>query len=88
MLFESKSFNFIKMKIEDVPEERKSLPTRGIEGSFQIWTDEKAQRDSSLWNYDQNLWFIKGKVYNLTDFIFKHPGGSHWIEYTKGQNIT
>lgn len=30
------------MKMVDVPEVKKSLPTRGIEGSVQIWTDEKA----------------------------------------------
>lgn len=28
------------------------LPTRGIEGSYQIWIEEKAQRDSKLWNYE------------------------------------
>ena len=27
-------------------------------------------------------------MYDLTEFINKHPGGSHWINLTKGHNIS
>lgn len=27
-------------------------------------------------------------MYDLTNFAQKHPGGSHWINYTKGQDIS
>jgi cytochrome b involved in lipid metabolism len=31
---------------------------------------------------------IHNKQYDLTQFIPQHPGGEHWIENTRGQDIT
>ncbi|KAM3967153.1 cytochrome b5-related protein [Aphomia sociella] len=36
----------------------------------------------------ENLWRIHGSLYDLTDFVSKHPGGSQWITSTKGTDIT
>lgn len=30
----------------------------------------------------EGLWRIHNKLYDLTDFIDKHPGGSDWIKFT------
>lgn len=37
---------------------------------------------------ENGLWRIHDTLYDLTDFINKHPGGSDWIALTKGQDIT
>lgn len=34
------------------------------------------------------MWYINGKVYNLTKFIDKHPGGKLFLQLTQGQDIT
>lgn len=36
----------------------------------------------------EGLWRIRDKLYDLTDFAQRHPGGSFWIEQTKGTDIT
>ncbi|KAH8409602.1 hypothetical protein KR222_010579 [Zaprionus bogoriensis] len=36
----------------------------------------------------EGLWRIKDKLYDLTDFAQRHPGGAFWIERTKGTDIT
>jgi cytochrome b involved in lipid metabolism len=33
-------------------------------------------------------WRVHNKLYNLEDFIEKHPGGRDWIQFTKGTDIT
>lgn len=46
-------------------------------------------RDSQLWGNDNSdLWIVENKLYDLTPFIEKHPGGSTWLQITKGQDIT
>jgi cytochrome b involved in lipid metabolism len=51
--------------------------------------EEKVVRDCQLWgNDDSNLWIVENKIYDLTDFVQKHPGGSTWLTLTKGQDIT
>lgn len=34
------------------------------------------------------MWRVHDKLYDLTDFIERHPGGSEWISLTKGVDIT
>lgn len=34
------------------------------------------------------LWRIHNSIYDLTEFIEKHPGGTFWLENTKGHDIT
>lgn len=31
----------------------------------------------------EGLWRINHNLYDLTDFITIHPGGSQWVEFTK-----
>lgn len=31
----------------------------------------------------EGLWRIHDKLYDLTDFIQRHPGGREWLEITK-----
>lgn len=33
-------------------------------------------------------WRVHNKLYDLTDFIDKHPGGKDWLKTTKGTDIT
>ena len=37
---------------------------------------------------DPNLWRIHNKLYDLSDWIKLHPGGSEWISNTRGTDIT
>ncbi|KAJ8929854.1 hypothetical protein NQ314_017458 [Rhamnusium bicolor] len=48
-----------------------------------VWLDEKKETDGA-----ENLWRVHDGLYDLTDFIKKHPGGSEWISLTKGTDIT
>jgi len=51
--------------------------------------EEKVIRDSQLWGNDNtDLWIVENKLYDLKDFIPKHPGGPTWLQITKGQDIT
>lgn len=59
-----------------------------MKSSSDIWTREKAERDSELWGNREGLWVVENKVYDLREFVGKHPGGSQWIELTKGQDLT
>lgn len=34
------------------------------------------------------MWRVHDRLYDLTDFIGKHPGGKQWIEMTRGMDIT
>lgn len=31
----------------------------------------------------ENLWRVHDTIYDLTEFINKHPGGADWIKITK-----
>ncbi|XP_011192500.1 cytochrome b5-related protein [Zeugodacus cucurbitae] len=47
------------------------------------WTESKQKDDEA-----EGLWRIKDELYDLTEFIPRHPGGSFWLEWTKGTDIT
>ncbi|CAG7828153.1 unnamed protein product [Allacma fusca] len=49
----------------------------------QDWLQAK-RRDDDI----GDLWRVHDKLYNLTPFIHKHPGGADWIELTRGTDIT
>lgn len=36
----------------------------------------------------EGLWRINDNLYDLTDFIKKHPGGADWLIWTQGTDIT
>lgn len=48
------------------------------------WLDSKRVDD----NVEDGLWRIHDTLYDLTDFVEKHPGGRSWLEMTKGHDIT
>lgn len=47
------------------------------------WQQGKRQDDEA-----EGLWRIHDGIYDFTEFIDKHPGGSFWIRETKGTDIT
>lgn len=47
------------------------------------WLDGKRIDDNA-----EGLWRVRDKLYDLTDFINRHPGGSDWLKVTKGVDIT
>lgn len=46
--------------------------------SGDTWLKEKADFDGA-----EGLWRIHDDLYDFTDFIDHHPGGSMWLELTK-----
>ncbi|XP_055306129.1 cytochrome b5-related protein-like [Sitodiplosis mosellana] len=46
------------------------------------WLSAKRRDD----NVEDGLWRIHNTLYDLTDFIDKHPGGPMWLEMTKGHS--
>lgn len=48
------------------------------------WLDAKREDD----NVEDGLWRIHNTLYDLTEFIDKHPGGQDWLKWTKGIDIT
>lgn len=78
------------MQLIPTPIQLKSLPTRGILNNPKNWLAEKATFDSRLHSQgvEQPLWVVDNKQYDLTKFVEQHPGGSHWLERTRGQDIT
>lgn len=51
--------------------------------SFFSWLAGKRIDDNA-----EGLWRVHDKLYDLTDFVQRHPGGSEWLELTKGVDIT
>lgn len=47
------------------------------------WQEGKRKDDGA-----EGLWRIKDGLYDFTEFIDKHPGGSFWIRESKGMDIT
>lgn len=56
------------------PKSRKN----GFKLNVDIWLKEKQDTDGA-----EGLWRIDNGLYDFTDFINKHPGGSDWISLTK-----
>lgn len=47
------------------------------------WLTGKAMDDGA-----EGLWRVHDKLYDLTDFVKKHPGGDEWLELTKVSAIS
>ncbi|KAH8326049.1 hypothetical protein KR067_013681 [Drosophila pandora] len=60
------------------PSYRKYQPITG-----ESWLKGKNADDEA-----EGLWRINDKLYDLTDFANRHPGGAFWIECTRGTDIT
>ncbi|KAL4707934.1 hypothetical protein ACJJTC_013725 [Scirpophaga incertulas] len=48
-----------------------------------IWLKGRQLQDGA-----EGLWRVHDGLYDLTDYINRHPGGSHWLRVTKGTDIT
>ncbi|XP_075972013.1 cytochrome b5-related protein-like [Anticarsia gemmatalis] len=59
-----------------------SLRDDGMRDPIQ-WLAGKVMDDGA-----EGLWRIHDKLYDLTRFIKRHPGGEEWLELTKGTDIT
>lgn len=47
------------------------------------WLEGKRIDDNA-----EGLWRVHDKLYDLTSFVEKHPGGAEWLSLTKGVDIT
>ncbi|CAH0725207.1 unnamed protein product, partial [Brenthis ino] len=47
------------------------------------WLQGKALDDGA-----EGLWRVHDRLYDLEHFIQRHPGGSEWLELTKGTDVT
>ncbi|XP_063972451.1 cytochrome b5-related protein-like [Diachasmimorpha longicaudata] len=47
------------------------------------WVEGRRKLDGA-----EGLWRIDDRLYDLTNFLNKHPGGSEWLTITKGTDIT
>ena len=52
------------------------------------WLEDRAARDKTLGGCPSDCWLIGGVLYDLTDFLDKHPGGKLWLEMTRGMDCT
>ena len=51
--------------------------------SIKQWLSSKKNNDGA-----EGLWRINNKLYDLINFVRRHPGGSDWLELTRGTDIT
>ncbi|CAO1309433.1 unnamed protein product [Diamesa serratosioi] len=58
-------------------------PSKSDSKSCWAWLKGKRQVDNA-----EGLWRIHDKLYDLSSFIKKHPGGKDWLVRTKGTDIT
>lgn len=55
-----------------------SPPRRGNNQTVDTWLEDKILTDNA-----EGLWRVHDGIYDLTDFVDKHPGGSEWLELSK-----
>lgn len=51
--------------------------------SVRRWLETKRANDNA-----EGLWRVHDKLYDLINFIQRHPGGADWLELTQGTDIT
>ncbi|KAF2892876.1 hypothetical protein ILUMI_13293 [Ignelater luminosus] len=54
-----------------------------LDKTTEAWLQNKRNNDGA-----EDLWRICDSLYDVSDFIKKHPGGKFWLETTKGTDIT
>lgn len=53
-----------------------SLPSRNKFGTGrEAWVQEKGELDRELLGFEAEHWCYKGKCYDLSQYMSKHPGG-------------
>lgn len=51
--------------------------------STKQWLETKRNEDNA-----EGLWRIHDKLYDVINFISRHPGGQDWLKLTQGTDIT
>nr|AEE62418.1 unknown [Dendroctonus ponderosae] len=72
--------------VSDIPPSTLGIippPRRAKNQTVDMWLEDKVAIDRA-----EGLWRVHDGLYDLTDFIQKHPGGSEWLELSKGLDIT
>jgi len=59
-----------------------------LDQSVEVWNSDKRLADQQLYGVTPQQWCYKNRIYDLSQFIEKHPGGKHWLEMTQGTDIT
>ena len=52
------------------------------------WLADKAADDQRRTGVTPGLWCVHGKLYDLSSFMARHPGGQEWLSMTRGSDIT
>ena len=79
---------FLIYKLMNIPITKKAIKARGLDATPAMWIQDKADYDSMLWGSPKKYWIIDNKMYDLSEFCQKHPGGSNWITLTQGHDIS
>ncbi|KAI9005561.1 hypothetical protein DFJ74DRAFT_773841 [Hyaloraphidium curvatum] len=58
----------------------------GRHGNIYQWLADRADYNSS--HGANGLWRVHDGLYDLNEFVDKHPGGKEWLELTRGHDIT
>ncbi|XP_030751762.1 cytochrome b5-related protein-like isoform X2 [Sitophilus oryzae] len=61
----------------------KPPPRRQKLQTVDMWLEDKRETDGA-----EGLWRVGDSLYDLNEFIRKHPGGPEWLELSKGLDIT
>ncbi|XP_060522312.1 cytochrome b5-related protein-like [Cylas formicarius] len=61
----------------------KPPPRRSQLTTVYMWLEDKKEIDNA-----EGLWRIHDGIYDFTDFVKSHPGGSDWLTLSKGLDIT
>nr|CAI5858926.1 unnamed protein product [Callosobruchus analis] len=56
---------------------------KSVELTAYVWLEEKKELDGA-----EGLWRVHDGLYDLSEFVNKHPGGSEWLTLTKGTDIS
>jgi len=71
------------------------MKVSGIARKYPTYRDDDTIKGCKRWldgrridDGAEGLWRIHDKLYDLKDFIQKHPGGASWIETSEGIDIT
>ena len=67
-----------------IPEPESFKPTSNGRQGAKGWLKGKAIDD----NIGSKRWRVHDKLYDLSDFASRHPGGKQWIDLTEGTDIT
>ena len=59
-----------------------SLRDKGLKHAVQ-WLTGKAMDDGA-----EGLWRVHNRLYDLENFVQRHPGGAEWLELTKVDLLT